>query len=69
MENFNTKLNTLKSDLVNTIIKSEIPVGAVYYMLKDLLDEVTDSYKKSLAIEQQIIETAKNIKDVEGHQE
>ena len=67
-EGFNIKIHDLKTDLVNTINTSGLPVGVVYYILKDLLNEVTDSYKQSLAIEKQVIEMSKE-EDVDGHQE
>ena len=54
MSNFNIQLNNLKNNLVNTINQSGVPVGAVYYLLKDILSEVTDSYKQTLAIEKQV---------------
>lgn len=54
MSNFNTQLNNLKTDLINTINQSGIPVGAIYYLLKDLLVEVTDTYKQALVIEKQV---------------
>ena len=54
MSNFNTQLNNLKTDLINTINQSGIPVGAIYYLLKDLLAEVTDTYKQTLVIEKQV---------------
>lgn len=54
MDNFNIKLNTLKNDLVNTIKQSEIPVGVVYFLLKDLLNDVANVYKQTLVVEQQV---------------
>lgn len=54
MDNFNTKLNNLKSDLVTIINQSDIPVGAVYYLVKDLLAEIEGSYKQTLLIEEQV---------------
>lgn len=66
MSNFNTQLNNLKTDLINTINQSGIPVGVVYYLLKDILSEVTDSYKQTLAIEKQIETLTKE--DVENNE-
>ena len=54
MEDFNTQLNNLKINLINTINKSGIPVGVIYYLLKDILTDVADSYKQSILIEQQV---------------
>ena len=66
MSNFNTQLNNLKTDLINTINQSGIPVGAIYYLLKDLLVEVTDTYKQTLAIEKQVETLTKE--DVENNE-
>ena len=51
---FNIRINDLKSNLINTINKSELPVGVIYYLLKDLLGEIADSYKQALTIERQV---------------
>lgn len=51
---FNTKLNNLKNGIINTIGESKLPVGAVYYLLKDILAELNDTYRQTLAIEQQV---------------
>lgn len=66
MSNFNTQLNNLKTDLINTINQSGVPVGAVYYLLKDILSEVTDTYKQTLAIEKQVETLTKE--DVENNE-
>ena len=69
-QGFNTQLNDFKNNLVNTINKSGLPVGIVYYLLKDLLVEVADSYKQTLIVEKQVAEINKNIEDdIDGHQE
>lgn len=54
MDNFNTKLENLKKDLITLINNSEMPVGVVYYLLKDISSEVESSYKQTLALEQQV---------------
>ena len=54
MDNFNTKLENLKKDLITLINNSKMPVGVVYYLLKDILSEVTTSYEQTLTIEQQV---------------
>ncbi len=69
MDNFNIRLNSLKKNLINIINQSKIPVGAVYYLLKDILTEVEKTYNQSLFIEQQVesinesIENDKNKKE------
>ena len=72
MDNFNLKLNSLKFNIINMIKSSEIPVGAIYYMLKDLLSNVEDIYKQSIEIEKQTqllsLQQEEKIDD-DGHQE
>ena len=73
MEDFNLKLNGLKTNIINTIKTSDVPVGAVYYMLKDLLNNVEDVYKQTIEIEKQTKLLSSNIQentdDIDGHQE
>ena len=40
MENFNLKIINLKQNIVNIIGDSELPVGVVYYILKDLFVQI-----------------------------
>jgi len=63
MDNFNTKLNLLKTNLINTINQSKLPVGMVYYLLKDILIEVEKTYNQSLFIEQQVESINKSIEN------
>jgi hypothetical protein len=58
MDNFNTKIITLKQNIVNLIGGSELPVGVVYYILKDLYDDITNAYNQSLALEQSLLENS-----------
>ena len=72
MDNFNLKLNGLKINIINMIKGSEIPIGAIYYMLKDLLSNVEDIYKQSIEIEKQtqLLSSQQEEKiDDNGHQE
>ena len=69
MSNLNTQLNNLKTDLINTINQSGIPIGAVYYLLKDLLVEVSDTYKQTLVIEKQVETLTKEDIDKNKNQE
>lgn len=59
MNNFNTRIITLKKDIINIIGKAELPVGVVYYILKDLFNEITNTYNESLVLEQQMMEVLK----------
>lgn len=59
---FNSLLNNLKNDLAETIKKSGLPIGIIYYIVKDLLNEITETYKDTLLLEanQQINNDNKN---------
>lgn len=63
MDNFNIKLNSLKTNLINVINQSKLPVGMVYYLLKDILIEVEKTYNQSLFIEQQVESINKSIEN------
>ena len=51
---FNTCLNNFKSDIVNTINDSGLPVGIVYYIMKDLFIDIENAYKQTLINEKEI---------------
>ena len=70
----NTLVNVLKENMTNVINNSQVPIGVVYYVLKDLLSEVEDVYSKTLKKESQ--ETLERLEkeeqekeDVKEHQE
>lgn len=70
----NTLINVLKENLTNVINNSQVPIGAVYYVLKDLLSEVEEVYTQSLRKESQeklaeIERMEKEKEDVKEHQE
>lgn len=69
MDNFNIRLNSLKKNLINIINQSKIPVGAVYYLLKDILTEVEKTYNQSLFIEQQVESINKSIENDKNEKE
>ena len=70
----NTLINVLKENMTNVINNSQVPIGAVYYVLKDLLSEVEEVYTQSLRKESEerlaeIREMEKEKEDVKEHQE
>lgn len=70
----NTLINVLKENLSNVINNSQLPIGVVYYVLKDLLIEVEGVYEKSLQKESQerlaeIKRIEKEKEDIKEHQE
>lgn len=46
-------LNDFKINILNIINKSKISVDGVYYVLKDILNEVAEIYNQQLIKEQQ----------------
>ena len=50
---FNTYIYNLKTDLVNTVNKSGLPVGVVYYIIKDLFMDAQNAYEQTLRKEKE----------------
>jgi len=46
--NVNQKLESARDSIMQVIGTSELPVGAVYYMLKDVIRDIEDIYNTSL---------------------
>ena len=70
----NTLINVFKENVSNVINNSQLPIGIVYYVLKDLLSEVEKIYTKSLQKESEerlaeIEKLEKEKEDVKEHQE
>ena len=70
----NTLVNVLKENMTNVINNSQVPIGVVYYVLKDLLSEVEDVYDKALKKEseetlERLEREEKEKEDVKEHQE
>ena len=53
---FNTYINDFKRNLVNEINQSGLPVGIIYYILKDLLHDIEEAYQNVLVNEKNNIE-------------
>lgn len=66
----NTKINNFKSDLINLTTQSDLPIGIVYYEIKDLLVDIERAYKNTLSLEQTAMLAEQQEKeDVKEHQE
>ena len=52
---FNTYLNDFKNNMVNTINNSGLPVGVVYYIMKDLFNDIQNAYENTLKKEKEEI--------------
>ena len=65
----NTKINNLRTNLVNLINQSDLSAGIIYYLLKDLVNDANNSYKQALVIEQQVSNLTKEDIDKDKNQE
>ena len=52
---FNTMINNLMANLIKDIRESGVPIGIVYYMLKDILVNIEREYNDTLEAEAQNI--------------
>lgn len=41
---FNTRCEKLKSDLINNINQSNLPIGTIYYIMKTIMSDVESTY-------------------------
>ena len=48
METINTKAEELKIQFFELINNSQLPISLVYYLFKDIMQELTDFYNKIL---------------------
>lgn len=67
--NFNTRMELLKQNIVQLIGESELPVGVIYYILKDLFEDITNAYNQSLVLEKSLSEEKENNPSNEQEQE
>ena len=49
----NTLMEDLQKKLIDDINSSQLPVGIIYYIAKDVFSQVETEYQKSLALEKQ----------------
>lgn len=57
MSGFNTIIENLRQNLINDINNSQLPVGIVYYVAKDVFTEIERGYKNALDSEKQTEKT------------
>lgn len=70
----NTGIEMFKKNIVETIQLSQLPVGVVYYVLRDISSEIKDTYNNILQKEHnellaQIKQEEEEKEDVKEHQE
>lgn len=61
---FNTYLNNFKTNMVNEINNAGLPVGVVYYIMKDLLVDIQNAYENTLKKEAKQAEENKKTDDL-----
>lgn len=49
----NLQIENVKQQVINVINNSNLPIGTIYYMFKDILNEVGTEYDRALASERQ----------------
>ena len=55
----NTNLNNFQSNLVDIINNSGLPVGVVYYIIKDLFTDIKSAYETAIRNEKEEFEKKK----------
>ena len=61
-DEFNFQLESCKQDLINILNNSKMPIGALYYIIKDIYIELNNQYMTS--INSYSIKNPKEAKDV-----
>lgn len=59
----NTGMNIFKENLVNLIGNSQLPIGVIYYMLKDIFVDIEKLYNETLEKEKEEIIKAQKEKE------
>ena len=49
----NTLIEDLQNKLIDDINNSQLPVGIIYYIAKDVFSQIETEYQKSLTLEKQ----------------
>lgn len=63
----NTQINLFRQNIAKTIAISQLPVSVLYYVFKDVLNEIGSLYENTLQKEAE--ELQKEVEDIKEHQE
>lgn len=64
--NINSTINNTYQNILNVITEAQLPVGTIYFMLKDILRDIEITYQASLQLENEnIIEEQQDEKNNE----
>lgn len=55
----NLQIENTKTEIINVINDSGLPIGVIHYLLGDIKNEVTYEYKKALAQEKEELKQRK----------
>lgn len=64
----NLQIESTKSNLINLINNSGLPIGVIHYIIKDIAREVAAEYGRALSLEQQQKEQEENNKNNDEQQ-
>lgn len=68
----NTNINLFRKNIAEAINISQLPVGVLYYLLKDILSDVENIYEETLKKESEEIQKQlekEEKEDIKEHQE
>ena len=68
----NTNINLFRKNIAEAINVSQLPVGVLYYLLKDILSDVGNVYEETLKKESEEIQKQlekEEKEDIKEHQE
>lgn len=63
----NTKINVFRQNIADVIRNSQLPVGVIYYVFKDAMNEIEFLYENTL--QKEIQDAQKEQEDIKENQE
>lgn len=62
----NTLIEKLHQNLINDINSSQLPVGIIYYVAKDVFSEIEKGYQNALSQENKKVEVVNDSEEDDG---
>ena len=61
----NNQLNNFRKELVEKINDSQLPIGVVYYIVKDIFNDITTAYESAVLneLKEQAIQEAQKLQE------
>ena len=77
MNTINYSIESFRKDIYDAINNSQLPMGAIYFVVKDIFNEITGAYQNAVMQEAQAMQKAaeeapaenNNIEDIETVEE